>query len=229
MTSLVFRRTFNHAQLEQHVSQARESAVISWLIVAILPIRIVGDPILHSPTNPVPVGADGSLPDDVRKLIADMYETMEAANGVGLAANQVGVRLRLFVYNCAEARGKTVRRKGAVINPVLETSEVPETMPDPESDDEGCLSVPGESYPTGRAKWARVTGLDADGALVTLEGEDLFARMLQHETGHLDGQLYLDRLIGRHARAAKRMLKANGWGVPGLSWTAGEVADPFGH
>ena len=229
MTSLVFRRTFNHAQLEQHVSQARESAVISWLIVAILPIRIVGDPILHSPTNPVPVGADGSLPDDVRKLIADMYETMEAANGVGLAANQVGVRLRLFVYDCAEARGKTVRRKGAVINPVLETSEVPETMPDPESDDEGCLSVPGESYPTGRAKWARVTGLDADGALVTLEGEDLFARMLQHETGHLDGQLYLDRLIGRHARAAKRMLKANGWGVPGLSWTAGEVADPFGH
>jgi peptide deformylase len=226
---LVFRRTFNHAQLEQHVSRARESAVISWLIVAILPIRIVGDPVLHSPTSPVPVEADGSLPDDVLKLIADMYETMEAANGVGLAANQVGVALRLFVYDCAEARGKTVRRKGAVINPVLETSEVPETMPDPENDDEGCLSVPGESYPTGRAKWARVTGLDADGALVTLEGEDLFARMLQHETGHLDGQLYLDRLVGRHARAAKRMLKANDWGVPGLSWTPGEVADPFGH
>jgi peptide deformylase len=225
----VFRRTFNHAQLEQHVSRARESAVIGWLIVAILPIRIVGDPVLHSPTSTVPVKADGSLPDDVLKLIADMHETMEAANGVGLAANQVGVALRLFVYDCAEARGKTVRRKGAVINPVLETSEVPETMPDPETDDEGCLSVPGESFPTGRAKWARVTGLDADGALVTLEGEDLFARMLQHETGHLDGQLYLDRLIGRHARAAKRMLKANGWGVPGLSWTAGEVADPFGH
>jgi peptide deformylase len=197
--------------------------------VAILPIRIVGDPVLHTPTSPVPVEADGSLPDDVLKLIADMYETMEAANGVGLAANQVGVGLRLFVYDCAEARGKTVRRKGVVINPVLETSEVPETMPDPENDDEGCLSVPGESYPTGRAKWARITGLDADGAPVIVEGEDLFARMLQHETGHLDGQLYLDRLLGRHARAAKRMLKANGWGVPGLSWTPGEVADPFGH
>jgi len=229
MTSLVFRRTFNHGWLEHHVSRARESAVISWLTVAILPIRIVGDPVLRSPTSAVPVEADGSLPHDVLKLIADMYETMEAANGVGLAANQVGVALRLFVYDCAEARGKTVRRKGAVVNPVLETSEVPETMPDPEHDDEGCLSVPGESYPTGRAKWARVTGLDADGALVTLEGEDLFARMLQHETGHLDGQLYLDRLIGRHARAAKRMVKANGWGVPGLSWTPGEVADPFGH
>jgi peptide deformylase len=197
--------------------------------VAILPIRIVGDPILHESTTPVQVEPDGSVPEDVRKLIADMYETMQAANGVGLAANQVGVGLRLFVYDCAEARGKTVRRKGAVINPVLETSEVPETMPDPENDDEGCLSVPGESFPTGRAKWARVTGLDADGAPVTLEGEDLFARMLQHETGHLDGLLYLDRLVGRHARSAKRMLKANDWGVPGLSWTPGEVPDPFGH
>ncbi len=80
---------------------------------------------------------------------------------------------------------------------MLETSEVPETMPDPEDDDEGCLSVPGESFPTGRATWARVTGLDADGTPITLEGTDLFARMLQHETGHLDGFLYLDRLVGR--------------------------------
>ncbi len=197
--------------------------------MAVLPIRIVGDPLLHKPTSPVEVGPDGSVPEDVRKLIADMYETMAVANGVGLAANQVGVPLRLFVYDCAEARGKTVRRKGVVINPVLETSEVPETMPDPENDDEGCLSVPGESYPTGRAKWARVTGLDAEGAPVALEGEDLFARMLQHETGHLEGMLYLDRLLGRHARSAKRMLKSHGWGVPGLSWTPGEVPDPFGH
>lgn len=197
--------------------------------MTVLPIRIVGDPVLHTPTKPVEVGPDGSVPEDVRKLIADMYETMAAANGVGLAANQVGVPLRLFVYDCAEARGKTVRRKGVVINPVLKTSEVPETMPDPENDDEGCLSVPGESFPTGRAKWACVTGLDADGSPVTLEGEDLFARMLQHETGHLDGRLYLDRLLGRHARSAKRTVKSNGWGVPGLSWTPGEVPDPFGH
>ena len=197
--------------------------------MAVLPIRIVGDPVLHNPTKPVQLGPDGSIPEDVRKLIADMYETMAAANGVGLAANQVGVPLRVFVYDCAEARGKTVRRKGVVINSVLETSAVPETMPDPDNDDEGCLSVPGESYPTGRAKWARVTGVDADGSPVTLEGEDLFARMLQHETGHLDGLLYLDRLLGRHARSAKRMVKSHGWGVPGLSWTPGEVPDPFGH
>jgi peptide deformylase len=181
--------------------------------VAILPIRIVGDPILHTAASPVPVGDDGSLPEDLAELIANMYETMDAANGVGLAANQVGVSLRLFVYDCAEERGRTARRRGVVINPLLETSDVPETMPDPEN--EGCLSVPGESFPTGRAKWARVTGLDADGNPITLEGTDLFARMLQHETGHLDGTLYLDRLVGRYARSAKRMMKANGWGVPG--------------
>jgi peptide deformylase len=184
---------------------------------------------LHTATNPVKVNDDGSLPDALIKLIADMFETMDAANGVGLAANQVGVGLRLFVYDCADEAGRTTRRRGAVINPVLETSEVPETMPDPDNDDEGCLSVPGESFPTGRAKWARVTGLDADGNPVTIEGTDLFARMLQHETGHLDGELYLDRLLGRHARSAKRMIKAHSWGVPGLSWTPGEVPDPFGH
>ena len=105
---------------------------------------------------------------------------------------------------------------------MLETSEVPETMPDPDDDDEGCLSVPGESFPTGRADWARVTGLDADGTPITLEGNGLFARMLQHETGHLDGFLYLDRLVGRHARSAKRAVKSHGWGVPGLSWMPGE-------
>lgn len=184
---------------------------------------------MHTPTTPVPVGADGSLPADLPALIATMYETMDAAHGVGLAANQIGHGLRLFVYDCADDRGQAKRRRGVVINPILETSEIPETMPDPGDDDEGCLSVPGESFPTGRAKWARVTGLDADGNPVTIEGSDLFARMLQHETGHLDGHLYLDRLIGRHARAAKRAVKSHGWGVPGLSWTPGEEPDPFGH
>ncbi|MBX9922126.1 MAG: peptide deformylase [Mycolicibacterium frederiksbergense] len=197
--------------------------------MAVVPIRIVGDPVLHTPTTPVPVAADGTLPAELAALIADMYDTMDAANGVGLAANQIGRTERVFVYDCAEDRGKTARRRGVIINPVLETSEVPETMPDPDDDDEGCLSVPGESFPTGRADWARVTGLDADGTEITLEGTGLFARMLQHETGHLDGFTYLDRLIGRHARAAKRMVKSNQWGVPGLSWLPGEDPDPFGH
>lgn len=197
--------------------------------MAVRPIVILGDPVLHTPTTPVAVGPDGTLPPDLGELITDMYQTMDAANGVGLAANQIGVGLRLFVYDCADERGRSGRRRGVVINPSLETSEIPETMPDPEMDDEGCLSVPGESFPCGRASWARVTGLDADGAPVTLEGTGLFARMLQHETGHLDGFLYVDKLIGRHARAAKRAVKSNGWGVPGLSWIPGEVPDPFGH
>ena len=105
-----------------------------------------------------------------------------------------------------------------VVNPVLETSPRPETMPDPDNDWEGCLSVPGEGFPTGRASWAKVTGVDADGAPVTVEGTGLLARCLQHETDHLDGMLYLDRLVGRHAREAKKMLRAQGWGMPGLAW-----------
>ncbi len=197
--------------------------------MAVRPIVILGDPVLHTPTNPVDLGPDGSLPADLGELITDMYETMDAAHGVGLAANQIGVGRRLFVYDCADDRGKASYRRGVVINPVLETSEIPETMPDPESDDEGCLSVPGESFPCGRAEWARVTGLDADGNPVSLEGTGLFARMLQHETNHLDGYLYVDKLLGRHARAAKKTVKKNGWGIPGLSWMPGEVPDPFGH
>ena len=74
-----------------------------------------------------------------------------------------------------------------------------------------------------------MTGTDAEGNPVTVEGRGFFARMLQHETGHLDGFLYVDVLVGRHARAAKKAIKKNGWGVPGLSWVPGTVADPFGH
>jgi len=197
--------------------------------MAVRPILILGDPVLHSPASPVSIGPDGALSADLLDLITDMYDTMDAANGVGLAANQIGVGLRVFVYDCPDERGNPIYHRGVVINPVLETSEIPETMPDPEFDDEGCLSVPGESFPCGRAQWARVTGLDADGNPVSLEGTGLFARMLQHEAGHLDGFLYVDKLIGRHARAAKRAVKSNGWGVPGLSWLPGDVPDPFGH
>jgi peptide deformylase len=182
-----------------------------FLIMAVCPIRIVGDPVLHTPTRLV-TEFGGTLP----ALVEDMFDTMVAAQGVGLAANQIGVDLRLFVYDCADEQG--VRQRGVVVNPVLETSARPECMPDPDDDWEGCLSVPGESFPTGRASWARVTGVDADGAPVTVEGSGLLARCLQHETDHLDGTLYLNRLVGRYAREAKKMLKAQGWGIPGLSW-----------
>ncbi|WP_238421771.1 peptide deformylase [Gordonia sp. 'Campus'] len=197
--------------------------------MAILPICIVGEPVLHQPTTPIPLDADGRPSDEVINLLDDMYETMDAAHGVGLAANQVGVGSRMFVYDCPDGDRSATRRRGEVINPVLETSEIPETMPDPDDNDEGCLSVPGEQFPTGRADWARVTGVDRTGAAVDIEGTGFFARMLQHEVGHLDGFLYVDVLVGRNARAAKKAIKRNKWGVPGLTWVPGEVEDPFGH
>ncbi|HYZ36787.1 MAG TPA: peptide deformylase [Pseudonocardiaceae bacterium] len=185
--------------------------------MAVRPIRIVGDPLLHTPTRPVTeFGAE------LHALVEDMFDTMAAAQGVGLAANQIGVDLRVFVYDCTDAND--VRHRGVVANPVLKTSPRPETMPDPDHDWEGCLSVPGEGFPTGRASWAKVTGVDADGAPVSVEGTGLLARCLQHETDHLDGILYLNRLVGRHAREAKKMLRAQGWGVPGLAWDP--AADP---
>jgi peptide deformylase len=188
--------------------------------MAVRPIRIVGDPVLHNPTRPVE-----RFDEELRTLVDDMFETMAAASGVGLAANQVGVDLRLFVYDCPDDGG--VRHRGLVVNPALSMSERPETMPDPEDDLEGCLSVPGESFPTGRADWAKVTGQDVDGKPIEVEGTGYFARCLQHETDHLDGLLYLSRLTGRYVKESKRMLKTNGWGGPGLSWNPAATEDPF--
>ncbi len=185
------------------------------------PIVIAGEPVLHNPTREIT-----EFDDKLRTLVDDMFETMYAAEGVGLAANQIGLDLRVFVYDCPDDEG--TRHKGLVVNPKLETSAIPETMPDPDDDWEGCLSAPGESYPTGRASWAKVTGFDAEGNPIEVEGTGYFARCLQHETDHLDGFIYLDRLVGRHARAAKKMLKSNKWGVPGNSWLpeATPAADP---
>lgn len=180
--------------------------------MAVRPIRIIGDPVLHKATRPVT-----EFDDELRTLVADMFDTMAAADGVGLAANQVGVDLRVFVYDCPDDEtGEHL--KGVVVNPVLETSELPETMPDPEDDWEGCLSVPGEQYPTGRAVSAKVAGVDLDGSPVEVSGHGFIARCLQHETDHLDGTIYVDRLLGRHSRAALKALKRHGWGVPDLAW-----------
>ena len=113
------------------------------------------------PFSPRPTRRVEEVDDELRTLVADMFDTMAAAHGVGLAANQVGVDLRVFVYDCPDEEGD--RARGVVVNPVLEMSARPETMPDPDDDEEGCLSVPGEQFPTGRADWARVTGTDLDG------------------------------------------------------------------
>jgi peptide deformylase len=179
--------------------------------VTIHAIRIAGDPVLHTPTDEV-VAFDAEL----RELVGDMFETMYASGGVGLAANQIGVPRRVFVYDCPDAEDNW--HVGLVVNPRLATSALPGTPPDPDSDKEGCLSVPGESYPTGRAAFASVTGFDLDGRAIEVHGDGTLARCFQHETDHLAGHLYLDRLVGEHVDEAKVMIDARGWGVPGHSW-----------
>ncbi|MGR6920598.1 peptide deformylase [[Actinomadura] parvosata] len=149
------------------------------------PIVTVGDPVLHSPCEPV-TRFDGEL----AALVDDMFASMYAAEGVGLAANQIGVPLRVFVYDCPDAEG--VRHKGVVVNPGLEVPGLGERRLD--AGDEGCLSVPGQYAPLPRPDRATVRGLDPAGEPVTVEGSGLLARCLQHECDHLDGYLYIDRL-----------------------------------
>ncbi|WP_280264012.1 peptide deformylase [Nocardia wallacei] len=187
--------------------------------MSVRPILIAGDPRLTTPAVPVTV-----FDDELAAFVDVLFETNTAANGAGLAANQIGDPRAVFVYDLID-RG--VRHRGYVINPVLETSAIPETMPDPDLDDEGCLSVPGEWFPTGRADWARVTGVDVEGAPMQVEGTGYLARCLQHETDHLAGKLYLDRLIGRNRRAARKAVKQREWTRPGNSWMPGAVNDPF--
>ncbi|MEX5710047.1 peptide deformylase [Parafrankia sp. FMc6] len=166
--------------------------------MTLLPIRTLGDPILRTPAEPVTV-FDTAL----RHLVENMIETMYAAPGVGLAAPQVGVGLRLFVFDTeydSDDRDST-RRPLVVVNPVLETG------PTDQHGSEGCLSVPGLAYPTTRSATATVRGVDTTGAAVTYTGSDLLARCFQHEVDHLDGTLYLDRLTGEYRQAADEALR----------------------
>ena len=181
--------------------------------MAVRPITVIGHKALHSPTKKVK-----EVTDEVRTLVADMFDTMAAADGVGLAANQVGARLRIFVYDCPSERGEDDNARGVVINPVLERLGTPGPLQD-EEDGEGCLSVPGEWFPLARHPRARVTGTDLDGNEVVVEGEGLLARCLQHETDHLDGYLYVDRLIGPLKAEAREAVKDRGWAADGvLRW-----------
>ncbi|MFI6047053.1 peptide deformylase [Nocardia sp. NPDC051321] len=178
--------------------------------MAVRPILIAGDPRLATPATLVT-----TFDDELAAFVDDLYETNTAANGAGLAANQVGDGRAVFIYDLVD---NEVRHRGCVVNPILETSDIPETMPDPDDDLEGCLSVPGEWYPTGRAHWSRVTGVDVTGRPVAVEATGYLARCLQHETDHLAGRLYLERLIGRNQRAARRMIKDRNWTRPGRTW-----------
>ena len=141
-----------------------------------------------------------------------------------MAAPQIGVGLRIFTWQLANDDG--IPERGVVINPYLTSAKPPVGDPDPHDEVEGCLSVPGESFPLRRGESASLVGQDLDGNEIRYEATGWFARMLQHEYDHLNGFLYVDRLTGQWARKA---VKANGWGEPGISWTPGVDGDPFGH
>jgi peptide deformylase len=190
--------------------------------MTVRPIVIAGEPVLHRPAALV-----SDFDDDLKTLVEDMDETNIAANGVGLAAPQVGVGLRVFVWRMPNDDG--VPEAGHIVNPTVTTSKVPPGRPDPNEESEGCLSVPGESFPLRRAERAHVVGFDVDGNRVEFDATGWFARCMQHEYDHLNGTLYVDRLDDRQSKKARKAVKANGWGKPGHSWMPGVDRDPFGH
>jgi len=182
--------------------------------MAVLPIQITGNPVLHARASEVT-----SFDQSLTTLVADMFETMEAAPGVGLAAPQVDVPLRLFVFNWTDDDDTLWR--GAAINPTLWISPVPVGAADEEEESEGCLSVPGERYPLRRAELAILTAVDLDQKPFEIRAEGWLARIFQHEYDHLEGVLYVDRLDRASSKAAAKAVKKNGWGEPGLSWMPG--------
>ncbi len=158
--------------------------------------------------------------EELRQLVADMYETMDKAPGVGLAAPQIGVGLRIFTYDYADDEGN--ERRGVIINPKLEVGPIADEPADEETEIEGCLSVPGERFPLKRAEHVVVSGLDLDQNPIRIEAEGWFARIFQHEFDHLEGVLYVDRLAEPWKEISSDIIADNGWGKPGLTWLPGK-------
>jgi peptide deformylase len=177
------------------------------------PILIYGEDVLHMVAHPVTT-FDQSLKD----LVEDMFDTMDTAPGVGLAAPQIGVPLRVFVYDYPTQEG--VARRGVAINPELLIS--PTEVRDPDAaDEEGCLSFPGERYPLVRATTSLLRAFDVDGTPYQVDCDGWFARIMQHEFDHLNGVIYVDRLAPPFDRAAEKVMRRQGWGKPGSSWMPG--------
>lgn len=187
----------------------------------VLRITVLGEEILRRRcAEAVDFGGAG-----LARLIDDMFLTMYVAEGAGLAANQVDVDLRLFVYDCFDDDG--VRHVGHVLNPVIDEASSGRQLVEA---GEGCLSVPGARYDLAREDRTVVRGVDREGRPLTVEGTGYFARCLQHETDHLNGLVYTDRL-GKRARRtvladmeqvqetvfAERRERARLMGVPDLS------------
>lgn len=157
-------------------------------------IRYYGDPVLRTPADPII-----NIDDNVRNLVRDLVDSTNMEGRAGVAAPQIGVGLRAFSWHI---EGKV----GYVLNPVLE-----EVSGEPEEIDEGCLSVPGLWFKTKRYPYARVRGTDLDGNEVVVEGNGLMAQMLQHETDHLNGTVYVDTLAKAQRREAMRQIRESDW------------------
>jgi peptide deformylase len=166
--------------------------------VSVKPIRLFGDPVLRTPAEPV-----RDFDAELRRLVKDLTETMLDAPGAGLAAPQIGVGLRVFTYHVDD------HEPGHLINPSLDLSK------DEDEDDEGCLSFPGLVYPVKRAWGVVAKGFNMYGDPVTIEGTELLARCIQHETDHLDGVLFIDRMDPAQRKAAMKAIRdAEWWGDP---------------
>ncbi|MFF4458141.1 peptide deformylase [Streptomyces mirabilis] len=164
------------------------------------PVTLLGDPVLHTPCEDAT-----DFGPELAQLVEDMFATMYAARGVGLAANQVGVASRVFVYDCPD--DEDVRHLGHVVNPrLVEADGVVLRGP------EGCLSLPGLEAGTERYDHAVVEGFTVDGEPVSVRGTGWFARCLQHEYDHLQGGLYVDRLSGWRRRRVMRQAARASWG-----------------
>lgn len=183
--------------------------------MAILPITICGEPVLHRPAQPVT-----EFDDELRTLVDDMFETCEAAPGVGLAAPQVGVGKRVFVWMYEDEDHPNVPARGVAINPELWLAPAEPGLPG-EHEVEGCLSFPGERFALRRSPRALLRAFGIDGKPFELELSGWFARIMQHEYDHLDGLLYVDRLVHPESRGAQKAERKNGWGKPGLTWMPG--------
>ncbi|MFI8103165.1 peptide deformylase [Streptomyces sp. NPDC086023] len=163
-------------------------------------MSLLGDPVLHSACAEVT-----EFGPALDRLVEDMFATMYAAQGVGLAANQIGVSQRVFVYDCPD--DDDVRHVGHVVNPrLVETGGIELRGP------EGCLSLPGLEAGTVRFDHAVVEGVTTDGRPVRVAGTGFFARCLQHECDHLDGTVYADRVTGFRARRLRRQIARAPWG-----------------
>jgi len=162
--------------------------------VAERPIRIFGDPVLKTQTDEIT-----KVDDHVRALVEDLIEAVSLPGRAGVAATQIGVGLRAFSYNVNN-------QIGYILNPRIDAVEG-----ELELVDEGCLSVPGLWFKTPRYPYARVRGTDVDGNELLIEGTGLMAQALQHETDHLDGLLYLDRLQPETRREAMKQVRESDW------------------